>query len=62
MIAEWYFDFVSPFAYICLHRLKAVILRGGRNGMLAHILSQRLVGFQGADAASQIPVDRECDE
>jgi len=20
--AIWYFDFISPFAYICLHRLK----------------------------------------
>ena len=20
--ATWYFDFISPFAYICLHRLK----------------------------------------
>lgn len=41
---------------------EAIILRGSLGSPLAHVLSKRLISFEGADTPTQLPVHRQCNK
>src|SRR5262245_37155293 len=52
---DWYFDFVSPFSYICLHRLGEI----GMPVALKPILFVGLLQHWGQKGPAEIPVKRK---
>ena len=50
---DWYFDFVSPYSYICLHRLK------GLNVSYKPVLFAGLLNHFGQKGPAEIPAKRQ---
>ena len=50
---DWYFDFVSPYSYICLHRLK------GMNVSYKPVLFAGLLNHFGQKGPAEIPAKRQ---
>jgi 2-hydroxychromene-2-carboxylate isomerase len=51
---DWYFDFVSPYSYICLHRLREI----GRDVSYKPILFAGLLNHFGQKGPAEIPAKR----
>jgi 2-hydroxychromene-2-carboxylate isomerase len=54
--ATWYFDFVSPFAYICLHRLKE--LPAGLSIEYRPVLFAGILNHWGQKGPAELPTKR----
>lgn len=52
---DWYFDFVSPYSYICLHRLKEV----DRSISYKPVLFAGLLNHWGQKGPAEIPAKRQ---